>query len=181
MYYAVRFDSSLCHSSGPWKNHKYVKKVGNKYYYASANAKAASAKEGYDAGKALGQKAAALLKSVKAKWFSFSAKALAKYNNYVAKGKAFASGFANSFAYETSPKAAASRAANARASKKVEAMNEGINKAKSHGSIYKKPQVRSDTQIAYHDLYEKKKKSRTANTAYADIQSMNKRNRAKKR
>lgn len=34
MYYAVRMnDESLQHSKGVWKIHKYLRKVGNKYYY----------------------------------------------------------------------------------------------------------------------------------------------------
>ena len=31
--YAFRFSDSLSHSKGPWKNHKYIKKEGNRYYY----------------------------------------------------------------------------------------------------------------------------------------------------
>lgn len=27
----------LVHSSGPWKKHKYIKKIGNKYYYNNPN------------------------------------------------------------------------------------------------------------------------------------------------
>lgn len=30
------YDQYLAHSKGPWKKHKYIKKVGNRYYYAGS-------------------------------------------------------------------------------------------------------------------------------------------------
>lgn len=34
--YSIRFNNSLAHSKGPWKKHKYIKKVGNRYYYKNS-------------------------------------------------------------------------------------------------------------------------------------------------
>lgn len=108
MGYIIRCDGVLSHSTGPWKKHKYLRKEGKRYVYARSSA---GGLDSYNKGRAFGKKAATLLAKIKSKWFSVTTKANAAFNDYVAKGKDFAKGFANSFAYENTERPGANQAA----------------------------------------------------------------------
>ena len=42
----IQYKNWLVHSKGPWKEHKYIKKIGNKYFYSAKSS--VSKKEGYE-------------------------------------------------------------------------------------------------------------------------------------
>ena len=95
MDYKVRYTSSLSHSSGLWKKHKYIKKVGNKYYYAkkstgSKNGTGTSSGTNYAAlGASYGKRAKNLVNRLK----KLSVSAMGAAKTYYARGKTFVDSF----------------------------------------------------------------------------------------
>ena len=67
MVYRFYADGYLRHSSGPWKKHKYIKKIGNKYVYANSGGSTSSTSSYKLRGEAAGKKARAFIETMKSK------------------------------------------------------------------------------------------------------------------
>jgi hypothetical protein len=110
MGYKIHYSSELAHSKGPWKKHKYLRKVGNKYIYDST---AGTGSGGGGNPVSNGQKYGRLAAKWMKKFNAFKMSALAGISNYISNGKKFVSAFVAQYKRSMAPAASGPHSVNA--------------------------------------------------------------------